>query len=182
VGLMHGKLKTEEKDAVMHAFVQGDLDILVSTTVVEVGVNVPNASVMLIENAERFGLAQLHQLRGRVGRAEHQSYCVLIAQQKNEETTKRLEIMEETSNGFVIAEHDLAIRGPGDYVGLRQSGLPELQFANLVDDYELLAQARQTAFEWVERLGVEGLQQEHPILWEKLRQGSSEEVKLLSSG
>jgi ATP-dependent DNA helicase RecG len=182
VGLMHGKLKSEEKDAIMQAFVQGELDILVSTTVVEVGVNVPNASVMLIENAERFGLAQLHQLRGRVGRAEHQSYCVLIAQQKNEETTKRLEIMEETSNGFVIAEHDLAIRGPGDYVGLRQSGLPELQFAHLVNDYDLLVQARESAFEWVERLGVQGLKEGYPLLWERLHQDSSEAVKLLASG
>jgi ATP-dependent DNA helicase RecG len=162
--------------------VQGNIDILVSTTVVEVGVNVPNASVMLIENAERFGLAQLHQLRGRVGRAEHQSYCVLIAQQKNEETTKRLEIMEETSNGFVIAEHDLAIRGPGDYVGLRQSGLPELQFAHLVNDYDLLVQARESAFEWVERLGVQGLKEGYPLLWERLHQDSSEAVKLLASG
>ena len=182
LGIMHGKLKSEEKDAIMQAFVQGNIDILVSTTVVEVGVNVPNASVMLIENAERFGLAQLHQLRGRVGRAEHQSYCVLIAQQKNEETTKRLEIMEETSNGFVIAEHDLAIRGPGDYVGLRQSGLPELQFAHLVNDYDLLVQARESAFEWVERLGVQGLEEGYPLLWERLRQDSSEAVKLLASG
>ncbi len=182
MGLMHGKLKNEEKEAVMHAFVHGDLDILVATTVVEVGVNVPNASVMLIESAERFGLAQLHQLRGRVGRSEHQSYCVLIAQQKNEETRKRLEIMEETSNGFVIAEHDLAIRGPGDYVGLRQSGLPELQFANLVDDYELLAQARESAFAYLEENGVEGLKNKHPLLWERLCSSSSEEVKLLASG
>ena len=182
MGLMHGKLKNEEKEAVMHAFVHGELEILVATTVVEVGVNVPNASVMLIESAERFGLAQLHQLRGRVGRSEHQSYCVLIAQQKNEETRKRLEIMEETSNGFVIAEHDLAIRGPGDYVGLRQSGLPELQFANLVDDYELLAQARESAFAYLEREGVDGLKQGYPLLWERLCASSSEEVRLLASG
>ncbi|XVJ51771.1 MAG: ATP-dependent DNA helicase RecG [Vampirovibrio sp.] len=182
VGLMHGKLKSEEKEAVMHAFSSGDLEVLVSTTVVEVGVNVPNASVILIENAERFGLAQLHQLRGRVGRAEHQSYCLLMIQQKNQDSLQRLEIMESSSNGFVIAEHDLAIRGPGDYVGLRQSGLPELQFTNLVDDYELLAQSRALAFQCLEDLGLEGLKKEHPLLWERLQQSSEEEIGLLSSG
>jgi len=182
VGLMHGKLKSIEKEATMAAFASGELDILVSTTVVEVGVNVPNASIMLIESAERFGLAQLHQLRGRVGRAEHQSYCILISQLKNEDTRKRLEIMEATSDGFVIAEHDLAIRGPGDYVGLRQSGLPELQFANLVDDYELLAQARAAAFTFLEAHTVEEMKADYASLWDVLQRSGSEEMKLLSSG
>ncbi len=138
VGLIHGKLKPVEKEAVMRSFVKGELDVLVSTTVIEVGVNVPNATLMVIENAERFGLAQLHQLRGRVGRGEHKSYCVLFNQSKSDISRQRMEIMASTNDGFVISEKDLELRGPGDVFGVRQHGLPELRIANLYRDIDVL--------------------------------------------
>jgi len=149
VGLLHGKMKPEEKDAAMTAFAHGHIHILVSTTVVEVGVDVPNATVMVIENAERFGLSQLHQLRGRVGRGQHQSYCVLVSESRTEETLNRLGIMTETEDGFVIAEKDLQLRGPGEFLGTRQSGLPDFMLADLVSDRAILEQARQAAFKVV---------------------------------
>ncbi len=133
VGLLHGRLKGAEKDEVMRAFAGGDLDILVSTSVVEVGVDVPNATLMLIEDAERFGLAQLHQFRGRVGRGGHESYCALISRVKTGIQAERLKALAETTDGFVLAEKDLELRGPGDFLGTRQSGLPELKLANLSD-------------------------------------------------
>ncbi len=133
VGLLHGRLKGSEKDEVMRAFAAGELDILVSTSVVEVGVDVPNATLMLIEDAERFGLAQLHQFRGRVGRGKHESYCALISSVKADSQAERLKALEETTDGFVLAEKDLELRGPGDFLGTRQSGLPELKLANLSD-------------------------------------------------
>jgi ATP-dependent DNA helicase RecG len=143
VGLLHGRMKAEEKDAVMGAFRAHQLDVLVSTTVIEVGVDVPNASVMVIEHAERFGLSQLHQLRGRVGRGAAKSYCFLIGgYARSEESRARLEVMAETTDGFVIAERDLEIRGPGEFLGTRQSGLPELAVANLARDQDLLSQAQ----------------------------------------
>ena len=146
VGLLHGRMKPEEKENVMHAFVRGEIKILVSTTVVEVGVDVPNASVIVIEHAERFGLSQLHQLRGRVGRGAEQSYCVLLASDKQTEVAReRLGIMEETNDGFKIAEKDLEIRGPGEIMGTRQAGLPEFQVANLVRDLDILQAARKEA-------------------------------------
>ena len=146
VGLLHGRMKPEEKDEVMRRFVKGEIQILVSTTVVEVGVDVPNASVMVIEHAERFGLSQLHQLRGRVGRGAEQSYCVLLASDKQTEVAReRLGIMEETNDGFKIAEKDLEIRGPGEVMGTRQAGLPEFRVANLVRDLEILQAARKEA-------------------------------------
>ncbi len=145
VGLIHGKMKASEKEAVMNSFIEGSLDILVSTTVIEVGVNVPNASVMVIENAERFGLAQLHQLRGRVGRGEHQSYCILFNESKSEVAEERMKVMEKTSDGFVISEKDLELRGPGDFFGTRQHGIPELKIANLYKDMEVLKQAQEAA-------------------------------------
>jgi ATP-dependent DNA helicase RecG len=146
VGLLHGRMKPEEKDEVMRDFVSGDIKILVSTTVIEVGVDVPNASVMVIEHAERFGLSQLHQLRGRVGRGAEQSYCVLLASDKQTDVAReRLGIMEETNDGFKIAEKDLEIRGPGEIMGTRQAGLPEFQVANLVRDLDILQAARQEA-------------------------------------
>jgi ATP-dependent DNA helicase RecG len=146
VGLLHGRMKPEEKDEVMRNFVTGDIQILVSTTVIEVGVDVPNASVMVIEHAERFGLSQLHQLRGRVGRGADQSYCVLLASDKQTDVAReRLGIMEETNDGFKIAEKDLEIRGPGEIMGTRQAGLPEFQVANLVRDLDILQAARQEA-------------------------------------
>lgn len=145
VGLIHGKMKASEKDAVMNSFIAGELDILVSTTVIEVGVNVPNATLMVVENAERFGLAQLHQLRGRVGRGEHQSYCILFNESRSEVAEERMKVMEKTSDGFVISEKDLELRGPGDFFGTRQHGIPELKIANLYKDMEILKQAQEAA-------------------------------------
>ena len=145
VAPIHGKMKAKEKDAVMRAFAAGEIDILVSTTVVEVGVDVPNAAVMLIENAECFGLSQLHQLRGRVGRGTHKSYCILISDNTGEDNRQRLAVMTRTSNGFEIAEEDLKLRGPGDFFGSRQHGLPSLRVADLTCDMELLHDARAAA-------------------------------------
>ena len=145
VGLVHGRMKSAEKDAALRAFRVGQTDILVSTTVVEVGVDVPNATLMVIENAERFGLSQLHQLRGRVGRGSAQSYCVLVSGTRNEETKKRLQALCKTTDGFQIAEQDLALRGPGDFFGSRQHGLPLLKVASLQMDLETLRDAQQAA-------------------------------------
>lgn len=142
VGLVHGGMNSNDKDKVMSEFIEGKIDILVSTTVIEVGVNVPNATVIVIENAERFGLAQLHQLRGRVGRSSHQSYCILIAYSYSDVVKKRLKVMTETNDGFKIAEKDLEIRGPGEFFGVKQHGLPELKLANLFDDIETLKLAQ----------------------------------------
>lgn len=149
VGLMHGKLKPQEKDEVMEKFRNREYDILVSTTVIEVGVDVPNATVMIIENADRFGLAQLHQLRGRVGRGAEQSYCFLVSDSRSEQTRQRLGIMCQTNDGFVIAEKDLELRGPGEFLGVRQSGMPDLVLADIVRDAQVLEQARQAAIEVV---------------------------------
>jgi ATP-dependent DNA helicase RecG len=144
VGLLHGRMPLSEKGAVMDKFRSGEINVLVATPVIEVGIDVPNASVMLIEGADRFGLAQLHQIRGRVGRGEHQSYCVLMAESPSADATARLEELVKTNDGFAIAEADLRLRGPGDYFGTRQSGLPTLKMARL-DDRELLASARTEA-------------------------------------
>lgn len=145
IGLLHGKQKPAEKQNVMDDFAAGRLQVLVSTTVVEVGIDVPNANVMLIENAERFGLSQLHQLRGRVGRGAEQSYCILVSGHRGEETRKRLEVMCKTSDGFIIAEEDLKLRGPGDFFGERQHGLPRLRIADMVRDTRLLTDSRNLA-------------------------------------
>ena len=145
VSFVHGKMKPKEKDAVMTAFARGEADILVSTTVIEVGVDVPNAAVMVIENAERFGLSQLHQLRGRVGRGQHQSYCILISDNQSEETRARLKVMTKTTDGFKIAEEDLRLRGPGDFFGERQHGLPGLRVADIGCDTALLQEAKEAA-------------------------------------
>lgn len=142
VGLMHGRLHPDEKELVMRDFSEGKVKVLVSTTVVEVGVNVPNATFMIIFDAERFGLAQLHQLRGRVGRGEHQSYCILLADPKSEEGKERMTSMTETNDGFILAEKDLELRGPGDFFGRKQSGLPEFKVADLVHDYRALNTAK----------------------------------------
>lgn len=149
IGLLHGKLKNDEKEQVMSDFKNKKYDILVSTTVVEVGVDVPNATVMLIENAERFGLSQLHQLRGRVGRNSLQSYCILQTASKSQETRERLKIMTETNDGFVIAEKDLQLRGPGEFLGTRQSGLPDLIISDIVRDAKILEIARNEAIDFV---------------------------------
>ncbi|MFQ5441216.1 MAG: ATP-dependent DNA helicase RecG [Thermodesulfobacteriota bacterium] len=152
LALLHGRMKSLEKEAVMRAFKNKSIDILVSTTVIEVGVDVPNASVILIEHAERFGLAQLHQLRGRVGRGGRQSHCLLLAQWTNSpETYKRLKVMEATEDGFRIAEEDLNIRGPGDFVGARQSGLPDFRFSWAMADMRLLESARREAIDFIEK-------------------------------
>ncbi len=155
IGLLHGKLKNDEKDEVMKEFKEGKFDILVSTTVVEVGVDVPNATVMVIENAERFGLSQLHQLRGRVGRNSLQSYCVLITSSRSQETRERLGIMTETNDGFVIAEKDLQLRGPGEFLGTRQSGLPDLIISDIVRDAKILEIARNEAIDFVNNYDIE---------------------------
>lgn len=155
IGLLHGKLKNDEKEEVMKDFKDGKYEILVSTTVVEVGVDVPNATVMVIENAERFGLSQLHQLRGRVGRSSLQSYCVLITSSRSQETRERLGIMTETNDGFVIAEKDLQLRGPGEFLGTRQSGLPDLIISDIVRDAKILEIARNEAIDFVKNYNID---------------------------
>ncbi len=147
VGFLHGKMKNKEKDQIMNDFKDKKLDLLISTTVIEVGVNVPNATIMVIEDADRFGLAALHQLRGRVGRGEHESFCVLKTRTKSKTSLDRLKIMESSNNGFVIAEKDLELRGPGDFFGIRQHGLPEFKLANLLKDMDLLKLAIDAAKE-----------------------------------
>lgn len=149
LALLHGKLKPQEKEAIMTGFRSGAIHVLVSTTVIEVGVDVPNANIMIVENAERFGLAQLHQLRGRIGRGEHSSFCILVGAAKSLEGWKRLKIMEDTLDGFRIAEEDLKIRGPGNIFGTEQSGLPPLEIADLLRDTRLLYLARQKALELI---------------------------------
>lgn len=145
VALLHGRMKNDEKEAIMQDFKDGKTDILVSTTVIEVGVNVPNATIMVIMDADRFGLSQLHQLRGRVGRGNKQSYAVLVANPKTESGKKRMKIMTETTDGFVLAEEDLKMRGSGEIFGTRQSGIPEFQVADIVEDYPILEEARKVA-------------------------------------
>ncbi len=160
VGLLHGKLKNDEKENVMKDFKERKYDILVSTTVVEVGVDVPNATVMVIENAERFGLSQLHQLRGRVGRSNLQSYCILVSNSKSQETRERLNIMTQTNDGFVIAEKDLQLRGPGEFLGTRQSGLPDLIISDIVRDAKILELARNEAIDFLKENNIDNF----PIL------------------
>ena len=145
VGFVHGKLKPRDKEAAMAAFAAGETQVLVSTTVIEVGVDVPNAALMVVENADRFGLSQLHQLRGRVGRGKHQSYCVLVTANRNPETRARLKVLTDTTDGFRIAEEDLKLRGPGDFFGRRQHGLPQLRIADLAGDTRVLKEAQEAA-------------------------------------
>lgn len=145
LGLLHGRMSGKEKDEIMEKFKNREIDILISTTVIEVGVNVPNANIMVIQNAERFGLAQLHQLRGRVGRGEYQSYCILINESNNKIAKERVKIMEKTNNGFIISEKDLELRGPGEFFGTRQHGLPDLKIANIFTDMRILKMAQESA-------------------------------------
>jgi ATP-dependent DNA helicase RecG len=177
LGLLHGQLPPAEKERVMAGFRAGEIQVLLSTTVVEVGVDVPNATVMLIENAERFGLAQLHQLRGRIGRGEHASYCVLVGDPKSLEGWRRLRIMEETNDGFRIAEEDFRIRGPGNIFGTEQSGLPPLRFAHLDTDFDLLVQARDDAKAFTE---ADPALEKWPALREKMRLGGVSAVSLVA--
>ncbi|MYL33105.1 ATP-dependent DNA helicase RecG [Pontibacillus yanchengensis] len=164
IGLMHGRLSAEEKEEVMKQFADNVVQVLVSTTVVEVGVNVPNATVMLIYDAERFGLSQLHQLRGRVGRGSEQSYCILLAEPKGDVGKERMRIMSETSNGFELSEQDLQLRGPGDFFGRKQSGVPEFKVADMVRDYRALETARQDAQEIIEQNLLSTNEEYHELL------------------
>ncbi len=154
VALLHGQMKGGEKEAVMASFARGEADVLVATTVIEVGVDVPNATLMVIEDADRFGLSQLHQLRGRVGRGKDKSYCILTTRNRNPETVRRLKTLCQTNDGFRIAEEDLALRGPGDFFGARQSGLPAFRVADLSFDLETLKQAQAAAAQWIDRYGA----------------------------
>jgi ATP-dependent DNA helicase RecG len=167
IGLLHGRMKPEEKDRVMTEFRAGKVQVLVSTSVIEVGVDVPNATIMVIENAERFGLAQLHQLRGRIGRGSEKSYCVLVGEPHSKESWQRLKIMEQTGDGFIIAEEDLKIRGPGNILGTEQSGLPPLRVANLVTDFDLLQRARRDADEFMKQPKA---LEKYPVMKAQLRQ------------
>lgn len=159
VGLLHGQMKSEDKEAVMSRFRTGELDILVATSVIEVGVDVPNASAMVIEDANRFGLSQLHQLRGRVGRSSHQAYCVLVSEASDQVSAERMEIMTRTTDGFVIAEEDLRIRGPGELYGTKQAGLPDFKVGDLVADRKVMEVARDEAFKLVTQGNPEELEQ-----------------------
>jgi len=170
IGLLHGQMKTAEKDAVMNSFRQGEIQLLVSTTVIEVGVDVPNATVMVVEHADRFGLSQLHQLRGRVGRGADKSYCLLIpSEHYSEDAARRLRVMVETEDGFRIAEADLEIRGPGDFLGTRQAGLPDFRVASLVKDIRILESARQEAFTYVKKTNQLCTKEAEPIKKELIR-------------
>jgi ATP-dependent DNA helicase RecG len=167
LGLVHGRLKAAEKEAAMRAFYLGETDILVATSVIEVGVDVPNSTVMVVEGANRFGLAQLHQFRGRVGRGEHQSYCILIADQGSTEAEQRLQALEQSNDGFYLAEKDLELRGPGEFFGRRQSGLPELQLASLLD-MDMLQIAQEEAMKLYET-DPQLQHEEHALLQESVR-------------
>ena len=175
---VHGKMKPAEKDAQMQLFVSGEAQIMVATTVIEVGVNVPNASVMVIENAERFGLSQLHQLRGRVGRGEHQSYCIFIQGNNEENTSKRLKILNESNDGFYIAGEDLKLRGPGDLFGIRQSGLMEFKIGDIYNDAGILKNASEAAGE-ILALDFDLILPQHKALKEHLKGYMSEELENL---
>ncbi len=167
---LHGKMKQKEKDKLMTSFKNREIDVLLSTIVIEVGINVPNASVMIIENTERFGLAQLHQLRGRVGRGEHQSYCILVNEGKGKIAQERAKVMTETNDGFIIAEKDLEIRGPGDFFGLRQHGLPEFKIANMFSHMKILKIAQQASKE---------ILLEDPLLEQEKNRGLAKQVSYL---
>lgn len=178
VEILHGKMKPKEKNRIMEAFASGEIQVLVSTTVVEVGVNVPNATVMMVENAERFGLAQLHQLRGRVGRGEHQSYCIFIQGNNEENTSKRLKILNESNDGFYIAGEDLKLRGPGDLFGIRQSGLMEFKIGDIYNDAGILKNASEAAGE-ILALDFDLILPQHKALKEHLKGYMNEELENL---
>ena len=178
VEILHGKMKPKEKNRIMEAFASGEIQVLVSTTVVEVGVNVPNATVMMVENAERFGLAQLHQLRGRVGRGEHQSYCIFIQGNNEENTSKRLKILNESNDGFYIAGEDLKLRGPGDLFSIRQSGLMEFKIGDIYNDAGILKNASEAAGE-ILALDFDLILPQHKALKEHLKGYMSEELENL---
>jgi ATP-dependent DNA helicase RecG len=175
VGLLHGRMSSSEKDAALNTFRDNQTQIIVSTTVIEVGVDVPNATVMLIENAERFGLSQLHQLRGRVGRGIHKSYCFLMSSSKSSDAKQRLSVLEQSQDGFFISEMDMRFRGPGEVLGTRQSGLPDFALASLVEDQEVLNLARVAAEKIIladaALQSMPSLQQELAIRYQRLLGG-----------
>jgi len=180
VGLLHGSLPQREKDAIVADFAAGRLHAVVATTVVEVGVDVPNATIMVVEHADRYGLSQLHQLRGRVGRGSKDSLCVLIAHDPGDKAAERLAVMARTTDGFKIAEADLAQRGPGQLFGTRQHGLPELNVASIVDDFALVEQAREDAFALV-AADPELRRPEHQPLIPALKRMFGEKLKLIDA-
>ncbi|MBI5051049.1 MAG: ATP-dependent DNA helicase RecG [Nitrospirae bacterium] len=179
ISLIHGRIKQEERENIMSSFKSGDIDMLVSTTVIEVGVDVPNASIMLIVHAERFGLAQLHQLRGRIGRGNHESYCLLMAYPPfSEDAKRRLKVMEATADGFKIAEEDLSIRGPGEFFGTRQSGMPDLKMANIIRDISILEASRREAFALAD---ADPYLRNYPLLKERLQKKWMGKLELVKS-
>lgn len=186
LGLLHGRLRAEEKEVVMRRFQRGELDVLVATTVVEVGVDVPNATVMVVEHAERFGLAQLHQLRGRVGRGAAKSYCILMTagepQRISPQAEERLDAMVRTQNGFELAELDLALRGPGEFFGTRQAGLPDFRVANLLRDRKMLELARQEACRFVANGEKEMSRASVETVWAHLRAHWQRHYGLVEAG
>jgi ATP-dependent DNA helicase RecG len=183
LGLLHGRLDADEKQIIMRRFQRGELDVLVSTTVIEVGVDVPNASLMVIEHAERFGLAQLHQLRGRVGRGAAKSYCILMTGGRpSPQAEERLAAMVRTQNGFELAELDLQLRGPGEFFGTRQAGLPDFRVANIVRDRAMLETAKQEAARFVENAGAESTDEERKRVWARLREAWQRRYGLVEAG
>jgi ATP-dependent DNA helicase RecG len=182
IGLLHGRMKSDEKEMIMTEFKEGKLQILVATTVIEVGIDIPNASVMVVEHAERFGLSQLHQLRGRIGRGRYPSKCILLAQYRSsEEARVRLQAMARTSDGFQIAEEDLNLRGPGEFFGIRQSGFPDFRVAHLVRDTPILIEARKEAFQLIQE-DPELVGPSHSILKNILRRRWRGRLELASIG
>ncbi len=183
VGLLHGRLDADEKEVMMRRFQRGEIDMLVATTVIEVGVDVPNATVMVVEHAERFGLAQLHQLRGRVGRGTAKSYCILMTSaQVSPLGEERLNAMVRTQDGFELAELDLAMRGPGEFFGTRQAGLPEFRVANLVRDRELLELAKQEAARFATRPEPGVSEAERARVWARLKEAWQRRYGLVEAG
>jgi ATP-dependent DNA helicase RecG len=183
VGLLHGRLDADEKEVTMRRFQRGEIDVLVATTVIEVGVDVPNASVMVVEHAERFGLAQLHQLRGRVGRGAAKSYCILMTGPRiSEQGEERLDAMVRTQDGFELAELDLQMRGPGEFFGTRQAGLPDFRVANLLRDRQILELAKQEAARFVVDPGADVTEAERTRVREHLKQAWQRRYGLVEAG
>ena len=183
VGLLHGRLDADEKEVVMRRFQRGEIDVLIATTVIEVGVDVPNATVMVIEHAERFGLAQLHQLRGRVGRGGAKSYCILMTGGKiSPSAEERLGAMVETQDGFVLAERDLELRGPGEFFGTRQAGLPDFRVANLLRDRKLLELAKVEAARFVQKAKEEATEEERARVASRLKEAWQRRYGLARGG
>ena len=181
ISMVHGKQDAQERERNMQRFIKGETDVLVATTVIEVGVNVPNASVMVIESAERFGLSQLHQLRGRVGRGSEQSYCVLLTGNKiSKDSTQRMNIMVSTTNGFVIAEQDLAMRGPGDLYGTKQSGVLKFKLADIVQDIAVLEQTRNAAQQLLENDPSLSLPQHQPLKYVLMKEANQSQWSKIS--